>query len=132
MTTARMSSKIPALRSALTISTVTSFKVLVGNGGLNSLLAHSFYFLYIYLCCLWSTLGRALRSFRDQTLLFRFLAVWKYQDQWVFLVAKTSNEYSSTGSQMHAITIVRQGILILVIHDRCTCDFYHAIYQINC
>lgn len=60
MTTARMSSRIPALRLALITSTVAIFTVLFGNGGLSSLLAHSFYyFLYIYSCGSRSTLRRA-------------------------------------------------------------------------
>lgn len=60
MTTARMSSRVPALRVALITSTVAIFKVLVLNRGLSSLLAHSFYYvLYIYSCGSRSTLRRA-------------------------------------------------------------------------
>ena len=110
MTTAR--SRTAAHRLALTAPMVTGFKVLIGNGGLSSLLAHSFYFFSrTYICV-------------DLAPLSHVSGVWVdgQADRWIYLVAWTSN----IGSQTHAITIMYQGVVILVICGRCTCDFYHA------
>lgn len=87
MTTAR--SRTAARRLALTAPMVTGFKVLIGNGGLSSLLAHSFYFFSRTYICI------------DLALLSHVSGVWVdgQADRWIYLVAWTSN----IGSQTHAI-----------------------------